>query len=526
VTLGLVSLSACGRLGFEELALDQDPGRGFGPGSRSGADGGAFLARDGGTAERADASMDDGSAVAADGAPDSQDGGTAPDAGLTDAGCCRTDRTAEALGVAIWGYPGGRQVIGDELFFVGIGADGRELWKTDGTAAGTQQVADINATGDSDPTNFVVADGVLFFSADDGVNGRELWRSDGTEAGTRLVHDINPSGSGLTVAATYATAGAPGSERVCFVANDGSSGEEPWVSDGTSEGTSRLADLAPGGGYSRPTQMYDFGELVLFNATTPDTGVELFRTDGTPGGTQITKDANPGTGSSLNLGWWRYFTTMDGAVYFRGRNDTNGLELWRTDGTADGTVMVADVIPGADSGVYHSPHMATIGDQVWFRALDPAAGFEIFVSDGTSAGTRMLTDLNPSGDSLPRDYASYFFEHDGLVYFRADDGTTGMELFASDGSAAGTTLVRDIHPSSFSDPKSFFVLGGALHFIADDGVHGREIWVTDGTEAGTRLALELRPGVDTPGAYRVATLPGVAFVASDGGDGYELFAVR
>ena len=73
----------------------------------------------------------------------------------------------------------------------------QELWKSDGTAAGTVLVKDINpGSASSEPSNLTNVNGTLFFTADDGAHGIELWKSDGTAAGTVLVKDINPGSAG------------------------------------------------------------------------------------------------------------------------------------------------------------------------------------------------------------------------------------------------------------------------------------------------------------------------------------------
>ena len=73
------------------------------------------------------------------------------------------------------------------------GTHGDELWESDGTAAGTLMVDDIDPGSDSSSPNYLtVVGGTLFFTANDGTTGKELWESDGTTAGTRIVKDINP----------------------------------------------------------------------------------------------------------------------------------------------------------------------------------------------------------------------------------------------------------------------------------------------------------------------------------------------
>jgi ELWxxDGT repeat protein len=120
--------------------------------------------------------------------------------------------------------------LGGRLFFPGSdsgsgGAGGRELWVTDGTAAGTKRVLDVRPGPDSsDPGGLTVAGDRVFFAADDGVHGRELWVSDGTAAGTRLVWDLNP-GEASSNPQSLTVSG----DNLFFGADDGETGPEPWV---------------------------------------------------------------------------------------------------------------------------------------------------------------------------------------------------------------------------------------------------------------------------------------------------------
>ena len=82
----------------------------------------------------------------------------------------------------------------------------------------------------------------------------------------------------------------------------------------------------------------------------------------------------------------------------------------------------------------------------------------------------------------------------GMAYFDAADPTHGSELWASDGTIAGTALLADIRPGpEGSDPLGWTALGSSVLFSADDGVSGRELWITDGTSAGTRLLADINP---------------------------------
>lgn len=168
--------------------------------------------------------------------------------------------------------------VGNRLFFVAAAAvHGSELWTSDGTAAGTMMVRDINPTAGSEPSGLTPAGGVVYFAADDGTAGSELWRSDGTAAGTVLVRDINPIGDSNPRA--FADLGA----LLVFGASD-AAGSGLWRTDGTRDGTVRIADVVPlPGPYESPKPAVLNGNL-FFAGLTAGT-VELWKTDGTPGGT-------------------------------------------------------------------------------------------------------------------------------------------------------------------------------------------------------------------------------------------------
>jgi ELWxxDGT repeat protein len=99
----------------------------------------------------------------------------------------------------------------------------------------------------------------------------------------------------------------------------------------------------------------------------------------------------------------------------------------------------------------------------------------------------MMKDIHPGG----------FTVFNGALYFAADDGVNGYELWKSDGTAAGTVMVKNINTAAgaSSYPYDFTVLNGALYFQADDGVNGYELWQSDGTGANTQLLKDICPGV-------------------------------
>ncbi len=200
--------------------------------------------------------------------------------------------------------------------------------------------------------------------------------------------------------------------------------------------------------------------------------------------------------------------SMAKIVFFAANDGEHGVELWVTDGTEAGTRMVKDILP-PEANPFDDPYfdsgdpsyIAPIGGgRVIFQAQDELfRRTELWVSDGTEAGTALLKDLNPDSSGAPRFLTPL---GDGRVVFSADGSNeVGRELWVTDGTAEGTQLLLDINPSAdypnYSDPANFKqVAGGRAIFTANDGSRGSELWVTDGTPGGTQLIKDINPGSD------------------------------
>jgi ELWxxDGT repeat protein len=188
----------------------------------------------------------------------------------------------------------------------------------------------------------VVAPNLIFFSAHDGTTGRELWRSDGTAAGTTLIRDINP---GLTNSSPVRITPAYFGGAV-FVANGGE-GNELWKTDGTDAGTMMVKDIFPGTSASNPQQLTNIapltGQRLAFSATDGVTGREYWTSDGTEAGTTLFKDLRTGTGNSAPADF--HFTLVNDReqVLFTAAGTGFGRELWRTDGTPAGTILIKNI---------------------------------------------------------------------------------------------------------------------------------------------------------------------------------------
>jgi ELWxxDGT repeat protein len=160
----------------------------------------------------------------------------------------------------------------------------------------------------------------------------------------------------------------------------------------------------------------------------------------------------------------------------------------------------------------------------YFRAHDGTSGQELWVTDGTLAGTALVADLNPSGSFYPSGFTGI---GNGRVVFQAFGVGTGSELWITDGTAPGTLLVEDIWGDiDSSSPSLFAPIGaGRAVFRAYTGAHGGEIFVTDGSADGTYLLRDIRPGAATSNPIFITPIGGgkAVFRADDGTTGIELW---
>jgi len=419
--------------------------------------------------------------------------------------------------------------VGSNYFFsADNGTNGSELWKSDGTEAGTVMVKDIRSgSKSSDPKNLKAVGSTLYFSAEDGTNGRELWKSDGTSEGTVRVKDIRSGSSGSLLewdedeedTDTLCQCLAVGS-TFFFAADDGISGRELWKSDGTSEGTVRVKDIRLGSSSGNPRNLVAMGNTLYFSATDGSNNRELWKSDGTDEGTEMLKDIHPTSSSNPE-----YLTVIGSTLYFGANDGTHGSELWKSDGTKAGTVMVKDIQPGSSNG--DSSYLTVLGSTLYFSANDGTNGSELWKSDGTSEGTVMVKNIRPYSNALQRDPGSgpeYLTAIGNTLYFSANNDDTGIELWKSDGTEAGTVMVKDIQPgSSGGDPRYLTVLGSTLYFRANDGTNGRELWKSDGTDSGTTMVRTINPNGNSNPLYPSASASTLFFRADDGTVGVELW---
>lgn len=413
---------------------------------------------------------------------------------------------------------------GQVLFAADDGTHGVELWKSDGSLSGTVMVKDINpgtslvgavsTPNSSDPTDLVTVGGYVYFAANDGTDGVQLWRSDGTAAGTTMITDLNSSGGGI--APTDLT-NANG--NLYFVANDGTDGNQVWTSDGTTGGTTMISDLKPAAGAANPSQLTPVGSTVYFTASAGSTGEQLYATNGTTATTRpVFYVTNGSVGASPS-----YLTNVNGTLFYAGYDSVHGNQLWKSNGTVSGTVMVAAIGSGTVSS--NPTDLTNIDGTVYFAANDGTHGVQLWKSDGTAAGTQMVSDINTTSGGASA-YPADLTNVGGELYFRANDGVHGSQLWSSDGTAAGTTMVAAINSGAVgSTPDNLTAANGYLFFTANDGTHGFELWQSDGTPAGTTLLADIFPGATSSNPSFLTAANNTLFAsASDAVDVVSLFA--
>ncbi|HEX2225099.1 MAG TPA: ELWxxDGT repeat protein, partial [Thermoanaerobaculia bacterium] len=392
--------------------------------------------------------------------------------------------------------------ISDRLFFTACSEGfGLEVWQTAGSPESTQAVTNFGSGcySSGGPAGLTAAGGLVFFSKVD-YETNEVWRSDGTAAGLQRV-------ALLTDPQKLASLLVPLGDKIFFLVGDDTDGRrEVWKSDGTAAGTGKAFDLP---GLTSILRVFGTGQELFLTGITAGGDPELWISDGTAAGSRKLL-----AGSQADS--FHTFVRVGAAVFFGAWSGSEN-DIWMTDGTAAGTRRVAALGPAYRSAWDLTAH----GGALYF-----------FTEDGNDAPT--LWRATAAGATQVRTFAArewlgretYLTSFNGLLYFVADGGTgSGGEVWKSDGTPAGTGLLRDIAPGrNDSRPRSLTVAGGRLFFTANDGVHGAELWQTDGTV--TRLVQDIAPeGLSSSPSQLTVAGGRLYFVADDGLTGPELWAL-
>jgi ELWxxDGT repeat protein len=447
-----------------------------------------------------------------------------------------TERLADPYN---WPAPAG---LGSKVFFASaMGSSGTELWVSDGTPAGTRQLTDARYPFSSSPTSLTAVGDQVFFGSNSLITLPPLWRSGGTAATTVPVPGSQAYGGGPLLAAFGG---------VVFVG-----ASQLWRSDGTAAGTEPLT--GPQLVVSAGVPPVAAGGEVFFTAGPAGGIISVWKSDGTPQGT-AEAFALPSTATGIES-----LVSVGSDLYLVLGNGQSGTDVWKSDGTASGTIQLTDLgyaagitiegfvqlgsmvyfTVGGDGvlwqtdgtragtstvplgGFFGVSDLVASGGALYFFAFGSpsCAVFCLYRSDGTPGGTAVLRTF----DALGQPAGGGLSPLTGGLAFTWNDGSHGIELWFTDGTPAGTRLVRDIRPGvAGSNPHGLTAVGGRVFFAADDGAHGDELWVSDGTEAGTRLVQDINPGpqASSPAGMTVAGSR-LFFAANDGLTGSQLWAL-
>lgn len=406
--------------------------------------------------------------------------------------------TAESVGVFSGDHLSSLTNLGGVLFFVASdGINGRELWRVN--ASGVPEIVEDAVPGGginpgaaaSLPSELTIVSGKVYFSANDGTNGWELYRIN-SEGIAELVEDagplggINPSGSAFPARLTNVGG------VLYFRADDGTSGRELWRINnaGLAE---MIEDNIPGGGIGPGRNDIDplnalelrvSGGVLYFTANDGINGEELWRINRT-GTAELIEDSVPGGGIAPGSAGNNISSLIDvnGVLYFTASDGTNGRELWRINklGVAE---MVEDSVLGGG--------------------------------------------INPGGGHSDPEY---MVNARGTLYFSATDGSNGREFWRIPASGVAE-LIEDplpgggINPGQgSSSPSGWTEVDGVVYFSADDGGFGRELWALRTNEAPSNITLtdavsELQEDTSTAQAIRIATIS-----TTDDGLGINTFSL-
>ena len=447
--------------------------------------------------------------------------------------------------------------IGTTLYFVNLDSlYGGELWKSDGTDAGTVLVIDINpGIPGSFPQNLTLFDNKLLFSAYNINTGRELWTSDGTGTGTAIVKSINSVNTESSDAGFFYKGICTSGDGVVFNAYTPALGGELYKSDGTVAGTKLLNDINAGPNWSYPNS-FIFKNNKNYFIGDNSSGTALYKTNGTKAGLQkitayidpviyhvtninITDKGHPfyilanhttgafelwysnGTdaGSIMlgqNLNYDSYVITVGNVAYFVAGDADHGYELWKSNGTVNGTKMIKDINPGFSGSNPYS--LFGFKDELYFGAHDGTGlNYSLWKSDGTSKGTVELKKITPAYFTFPNsiDVQVFCISGNNLFFTATDFNTYGAELWQTNGTRAGTKMVKDINIFAHSFPNNLTNVSGTLYFTADDGVHGYELWSSDGTKRGTKLVKDITPDFGSTSIHTLCSIGGRLYFLSD-----------
>lgn len=389
-------------------------------------------------------------------------------------------------------YPRYGVDVNGTYYFVAGMANSSEygFWKSDGTTGGTSRI--ITATGVKPQPSIRDKECIIPFGnkalliASDYYNNSnyELWITDGTPAGTFLLKDINPNAK--SDIKNIKVVSSKGALKAFFNANNGTVGEELWVTDGTPDGTKLVKDIYQGAWYSSPSDFVQLQDKVLFSALEPTHGRELWITDGTEAGTELVKDIYPGPANSFVAnskivvnGSGAYINLNDGSV-------PNSTVLIQTGGTYNSTHSIGS-------------SFSNVGNLTLFD------GKVYFTTNPTSAGNLFFMSNEPMPTSVSNSFTYYSWTAENLtvsndklfLLINNSGGQTNLAVIQSPVDTEIAHLIQvtganiDPFPVNPEKRKLIPLPNGNIYFFTGQTSSVYRLWFSDGTQQGTKNILNL-----------------------------------
>lgn len=375
-----------------------------------------------------------------------------------------------------------------------------ELWKTNGTSNNATQVINLSDNLSGAPESLIVLNNELIFSAIDTGIGRELFKTDGTT--TTLLKDI-VTGPNDGIKADY------NEEYEMFLEFNNElyfipqiqNGNELWKTDGTPNGTVLVKDFTVFNGtdtFNNHTQYFVKGEkkilgvtlnnelfftVIKRNASGSQIGTELWKTDGTTNGTVVVKQG---------LEYIYELTVFNNALYFSGDTISEGKELWKSDGTTVGTVLLEDIFPNNLNATFgkssHPKNFIIFNNELFFQArgydagANEITGVELYKTNGTTV--TLVKDIFPGNLNDGLVYPRFSIYNNELYFCAQTSNTSVFDLWKTDGTTNGT--IRVLEPVTIGlNNDSFQFLNATVFNNELFFVNYQQLWKTDGTVAGT-----------------------------------------
>jgi len=361
----------------------------------------------------------------------------------------------------------------------------------------------------ADPRLSAVMNDKLYFIANNGSTGNELFVYDGVNPPS-LVFDLLPgAGSGADTPTRSLVNYRMGvlNNKLYFGGNEYAYGKELYSYDGTASAPVLISDIVTGAQDSAPYEFITHNNKVYFVATSKSEGREMFSYDGS---TIVCLDNLPG----LDGYYPGHLAVANNKFYFNGQTYYEGNEPYEYDPSTGVTKRLSDIRSGQPSS--HPYYFTGFGGKMYFIANDFQHGWELYVYNGTT--TTRITDLiSQDGSGVTN-----VFAYNNTLMLSASTDNATYQLHTFDPVTNKATTADAVNGPSALGPANFIAYNGNLYFSALDPMMGRELFMYDGT--GISMVMDINPGAGSSAPSDFTILKGqLTFTADNGTNGRELY---